>query len=188
MNAQTNGFIGGDTRLRKSKGDSARGERDDAGTADRQRDGSALTAAERRSALRKEWVQEILPTIPPIPGYHLCWLSTTNSNDPIYKRQQIGYQPVMTSEVPGYESFNMKGGAFDGSVHCNEMVLFKLPMEKYMDLMTIYHHDMPLEEEGMLRQSLVTDEEDRDGNPLGNVDGNGFQNLGKDKRPIFAQI
>ena len=82
----------------------------------------------------------------------------------------------------------MKGGAFDGAISCNEMILFKLPMERYMDMMTIYHHDMPLEEEGMLRQSLEKDDDDRDGNQLGSVEGDGFANLGKHRRPIFAQI
>lgn len=185
MSEDKKGFIGGDSRLRKSSGDTMRSDRSES-DAERQKDGSALTADERRAALRNEWVQEILPTVPPIPGYHLCWLSTTNSNDPIYKRQQIGYAPVMVSEVPGFESFSMKGGAFDGAVHCNEMVLFKLPMERYMDLMTIYHHDMPLEEEGMLKKSLVTGDEDRDGNPLGSVEG--FNEIGKNRRPSFAHI
>jgi len=180
-----NGFIG-DSRLKKSNGDTSLRSDRSLSDANRQMDGTALSPEERRAALRNDWVQEILPTVTPIPGFHLCWLSTTNSNDPIYKRQQIGYSPVMVSEVPGFESFSMKGGSFDGAVHCNEMILFKLPMERYMDLMTIYHHDMPLEEEGMLRQSLVTGEEDRDGNPIGRVEG--FDNIGKNARPTFAPI
>jgi len=186
-NDTKNSILGGDSRLRKMDSNQSQSRSDRSmADAERQKDGSALTSDERRAALRNEWVQEILPTIPPIAGYHLCWLSTTNSNDPIYKRQQIGYMPVMVNEVPGFESFQMKGGAFDGAVHCNEMVLFKLPMERYMDLMTIYHHDMPLEEEGMLKQSLVTGDEDRDGNSLGSVEG--FDNLGKNRRPSFAHI
>ena len=181
----TNAITGGDSRLKKSSGEtSLRSDRDLAG-ASRELDGTALSAEERRAALRNDWVQEILPTAPPIPDYHLCWLSTTNSNDPIYKRQQIGYEPVKASEIPGFESFHMKGGAFDGDIACNEMILFKLPMERYMDLMTIYHHDMPLEEEGMLRQNLVGGDEDREGKQLGSVEG--FDSLGKNRRPIFAQ-
>ena len=183
----TNQIIGGDNRLKKSSGEtSLRADRDLA-DAERAKDGTSMTEQERRNALRQEWVQEILPQPPGIPGFHLCWLSTTNGNDPIYKRQQIGYIPVKASEIPGFASFHIKGGDFDGGIACNEMILFKIPMERYMDLMTIYHHDMPNEEEGMLRQSLVKQEEDRDGTQLGQIEGNGFENLGKHRRPIFAQ-
>ena len=33
-----------------------------------------------------EWTQSALPKVPDIPGFHLCWLSTTNSYDTIDKR------------------------------------------------------------------------------------------------------
>ena len=69
----------GDQRLKKDAGDSVRGARDDADVDRVQQDGSALSAAERRRMLRQEWVQEVLPTPPKIPGFHCCWLSTTNS-------------------------------------------------------------------------------------------------------------
>jgi len=185
---RTKGLIGGqDGRLRRTSGDISRS--DPLGEdADRSKDGTALTPDERQALLRQEWVQNILPDIPAKPGWHRCWLSTTNSNDPIYKRQQIGYVPVMIADVPGYESFALKGGAFDGAVHCNEMILFEIPMERHIDMMTIYHHTMPNEEEGMLKKSLVQDAEDSEGNELGEAFGDGVQNLGRNKRPIFAHI
>ena len=184
MSKNNEGFMGADSRLKNSSS-AMRSDRLEADT-ERQKDGTALSPEERRNLLRNEWVQEILPTPPPIPGYHLCWLSTTNVNDPIYKRQQIGYEPVKSAEIPGFSSFHVKGGEFDGGISCNEMVLFKLPMERYMDLMTIYHNDMPNEQEGMLKQSLVRDDEDSLGRGLGQMEG--FESLGKNKRPIFANI
>jgi len=181
------GFMGSDERLRKSDAPAVRGDRDNADTERVVNDGTALTAEERRRALRNEWVQEVLPTPPSIPGYHLCWLSTTNSTDPIFKRQQLGYEPVKASEIPGFESFSIKGGAFDGGVACNEMVLFKINDQRYQDLMTLYHYDMPLEEESMLRQTVERDDEDREGNKLGTVEGSGFDKLGKAPRaPHFS--
>jgi hypothetical protein len=92
-----------DDRLKNDAGASARGSRDNADVDRVQQDGSTLSATERRRLLRQEWVQEILPTPPGIPGFHMCWLSTTNSTDPIHKRLQVGYQPVKITEVPGME-------------------------------------------------------------------------------------
>ena len=144
----------GDQRLKKDAGDSVRGARDDADVDRVQQDGSALSAAERRRMLRQEWVQEVLPTPPKIPGFHCCWLSTTNSTDPVFKRIQRGYVPVKASEVPGFGTqFTVSGGEFDGCIACNEMLLFKVDEQLYKDLMTIYHHDMPMEQEAAIRMA-----------------------------------
>ena len=133
----------GDARLKKDSGNDVRGSRDSADVDRVQQDGSALSAEERRRLLRNEWVQEVLPTPPQVAGWHHCWLSTTNSTDPVYKRVQRGYVPVKTSEVPGFGAqYAAVGGEFDGCVMCNEMLLFKIPVQLYNDLMTIYHHDM----------------------------------------------
>ena len=141
----------GDQRLKKDAGDSVRGARDDADVDRVQQDGSALSAAERRRLLRQEWVQEVLPTPPKIPGFHCCWLSTTNSTDPVFKRIQRGYVPVKASEVPGFGTqFTVSGGEFDGCIACNEMLLFKVDEQLYKDLMTIYHHDMPMEQDAVI--------------------------------------
>ena len=122
----------GDQRLKKDAGDSVRGARDDADVDRVQQDGSALSAAERRRMLRQEWVQEVLPTPPKIPGFHCCWLSTTNSTDPVFKRIQRGYVPVKASEVPGFGTqFTVSGGEFDGCIACNEMLLFKVDEQLY---------------------------------------------------------
>ena len=178
----------GDDRLKKETGLSARGSRDNADTDRVQQDGSALSTAERRRLLRQEWVQEVLPTPPSIDGFHLCWLSTTNSTDPVHKRMQIGYQPVKIAEVPGFEQYKIDGGQFDGCVACNEMLLFKVPTDVYQDLMMIYHHDMPLEQEQAIRDRVEAAQEvDSNGRPLGIVEGD-FAQLGRAlaRTPTFA--
>jgi len=178
----------GDERLVKNAG-ANRATRDSADVDRVQQDGLALSAAERRRMLRNEWVAEVLPKPTPIPGFHLCWVSTTNSTDPIHKRIQLGYQPVKVTEVPGFDQYRIAdGGAFDGCIACNEMLLFKIPMEVYQDLMTIYHHDIPLEQEQSIRERVMnTNERDSDGRSLGQVEGD-FSNLGRSptQSPNFA--
>src|SRR5574343_1046728 len=169
--AKTDTF--GDERLNKSTGDAVRGSRESADVDRVQQDGTALSAAERRRMLRQEWVQEVLPTPPKLQGFHCCWLSTTNSTDPVYKRIQRGYVPVKASEVPGFGGqYTVSGGEFDGCVACNEMLLFKIPEQLYNDLMTIYHHEMPMEQEAAIRENVsARDEEDSNGRRLSQVEG-----------------
>jgi len=177
----------GDERLKKDAGSSVRGSRDGADV-DRVQDGSALSAEQRRMMLRQDWVQEVLPTPPKLPGFHCCWLSTTNSTDPIYKRVQRGYVPVKASEIPGFGSQYMaQGGEFDGCVVCNEMLLFKIPEQLYNDLMTIYHHDLPTEQESAIRDRVSQNSQyDSDGRQLNQVEGdfNKF-GTGSSRTPTF---
>ena len=178
----------GDERLKKDAGTTVRGSRDGADSDRVGQDGTALSAAERRRMLRQEWVQEVLPTPPEMPGFHLCWISTTNSTDPVHKRIQLGYTPVKAAEIPGFEQYKIGGGQFDGCVACNEMLLFKIPVEVYQDLMTIYHHDMPLEQEQAIRDRVQGAREvDSNGRQLNLVEGD-FNQLGRPAvlNPQFA--
>jgi hypothetical protein len=178
----------GDERLKKDSGAAMRGSRDSADVDRVHQDGTALSAEERRRLLRQEHVQEVLPTPPAIPGYHMCWVSTTNSTDPVYKRIQRGYVPVKASEVPGFGTqFAMQGGEFDGCIACNEMLLFKIPAETFNDLMTIYHHDMPAEQEQAIKERINQQQSfDSDGRPLTQADGD-FNRLGQTSRaPTFV--
>lgn len=169
----------GDERLKKDAGEAVRSPRENADEDRVHEDGSVLSASERRRLLRQEWTQEILPTPPQIPGMHLCWLSTTNSTDPIHKRIQLGYVPVKASEVPGLDQYKISDGQFEGCVACNEMILFKVPVEIYQDLMMIYHHDIPLEQEASIRDRVMNHkEQDSEGTQLGSVEGD-FKNLGR---------
>jgi hypothetical protein len=182
--SDTNKILGSDERLKKSTGEAVRGSRDNADADRVNKDGSALSAEERRAMLRRDWVQEVLPTPPKIPGFHCCWLSTTNSTDPIYKRVQRGYMPVKSTEVPGFGSqFTASEGEFEGCVACNEMLLFKIPDEVYQDLMTIYHHDIPNEQENSIYDRVsATQELDSSGRSLGIVEGD-FEKLGRKSGP-----
>lgn len=180
--------LGGDARLVRTRGDRSRATRDVADDLRENRDATALSVQERRRMLRDSLAQTVLPTPPKIPGFHLCWLSTTNSTDPIYKRVQLGYELVRQSEVAGFEQFKVTGGEFDGCVACNEMVLSKLPDALYQDLMTIFHHDMPLEQEQAIKERVLGQQnEDSTGRPLSTVEGD-FNRLGVSpvRNPTFV--
>lgn len=182
--AENNTARGTDERLVKSPG-STRAGRDSADANRVEKDGTALSTAERRLMLREELNQEILPTPPKVPGVHYCWLSTTNAADPIYKRMRLGYVPVKAAELPGFSTqHQVNGGEFDGCIACNEMLLFKIPEELYQEIMLINHHEKPMEEEQMIRDAAISDERDRDGRPL--VRSEGFEGLGRGvKAPTF---
>ena len=104
---------------------------------------------ERAEAFRDKWQNSALPDLPAgiIPGFHLCWLSTTNNYDSIDKRVALGYEPVKASDLgKGFEGLGkMSSGKFEGCVSCNEMVLFKLPEEIYQEVMRMMHLEDPLD-------------------------------------------
>jgi hypothetical protein len=179
----------GDERLRKSTGVEVRGPRDTI-DAPRKEDGGSLSAEERRNLLRKDWVQEILPSFKEPEGWHYCWLSTTNSTDPLHKRMQMGYVPVKASEIPGFGSSQYvlkgSGGEFEGCIACNEMLLFKVDAQRYQDLMTIYHYDLPAEQEQGIKERMMAAQE-RDSSGRGLVTTEGFDRLGsRVSTPHFA--
>ena len=173
-----------DDRMVKSAGGSVRSDRAVADVQRTGQDGTALSAEERRNQLRNDWVQEILPTPPVIPGFHVCWLSTTNSMDPIYKRIQRGYIPVTGAEFPALgDSGVVKDGEFKGCVSCNEMLLFKIEEQTYQDLMGIYHYDMPHEQErGIYEKVNSKGTQDSNGRNLDIVEGE-FNTLGRQRGP-----
>lgn len=137
------------TRLAKNASSEARGpslglQQDQARADD---EGTELSLEERMNRIRNEFVQEALPDVPAIPGFHLCWLSTTHSYDTIHRRMRLGYVLVRQSEVPGYQVGKMNSGEDEDHVRCNEMILAKVPMEIYQMIMQEFHHDRPLREE-----------------------------------------
>lgn len=143
------------------------------------------TSSERRKMFR-EFTQEALPTPTPVPGWHYCWLSTTNQYDPIYKRMRIGYEPVKADELPEFNHLRLKSGEYEGCVSVNEMVLFKLPQEIYQEMMEEYHHNMPLEEEERIRTNALPEGRDSHGRPLGMIEGDGFQSPSRVPTPTFS--
>ncbi len=172
-----------DSRLSKSASSPVTQDRDEADASRVNQDGTMFDRAERIRMIREEWSQDVLPQPPKLAGWHYCWLSTTNSTDPIYKRQQKGYEPVKASEIPGWTQYTVNGGEFEGCVACNEMLLFKIPEDIYQEIMHIFHYERPMEEEEILKANArdKLDSKDSNGKQLGSVDG--FDSLGRRVRP-----
>lgn len=101
-----------------------------------------------------EFLHNKLPNVPAIPGYHLIWLSTTNQYDPIENRMRLGYVPVKSHEIPGFEYTTLRGGEWAGCIGCNEMILFKLPEQQYKRYMNQLHHQRPNQEEDKIRDMI----------------------------------
>jgi len=108
----------------------------------------------RMQMFRDTLFRTSLPNLPPIPGYHVCWLTTTNSRDNLAQRRAIGYEPITEEDVPGFQHLRAKDGEMAGYISVNEMVAFKIREELYQRFMMAVHHDAPLEEEQKLEDSL----------------------------------
>jgi hypothetical protein len=144
-----------------------------------------MTAQERRRMWSEEWTQSALPKVPTVPGWHTCWLSTTNSYDSIDKRMRLGYVPVKSEEMPGFENFRVKAGEHTGFVACNEMLLFKIPMDMYQDVMTQVHHEMPNDEAEKIKVQVeqLQGGQDSSGRNLAEVEGDGLKQLSRRNVP-----
>jgi hypothetical protein len=176
-----------DSRLKKSL---SAGGRENRASLDKSREApedNFVSADERRKMWKDEWTQSALPSIPEIKGWHLCWLSTTNSYDSIDKRIRLGYVPVKAEELPGLDSNKVKAGEHAGFISCNEMLLYKIPMELYQDVMAHFHHEAPLEEANKIRlQAEQAVGRDSSGRKLGQVEGEGLEDIDKQlPAPIF---
>lgn len=176
-----------DSRLKKSLNTGGRESRASLDSSREAPEEMFVSADERRKMWKEEWVQSALPPAPDLPGWHVCWLSTTNSYDSIDKRLRLGYTPVMADEVKGYENWRVKAGEHSGYVACNEMLLFKIPMETYQDIMAHFHHDQPLEEANKIKvQAESQVGRDSRGKSLGQVEGDGLEQIDKPMpAPVF---
>lgn len=113
-----------------------------------------ISEDERLEMFRAKMYADILPDLPPIPGYHLCWLTTTNRSDPIQRRIQLGYTPVTPADAPGMEYATLRTGEYAGMIGVNEMLAFKLPLSLYYKYMNYSHHEQPLQEEQTLASQI----------------------------------
>jgi hypothetical protein len=132
---------------------------------------------DRLDMFRAQLFNDALPDLPEIPGYHVCWLTTTNPRDTIHRRQQLGYEPVRPDEIPGMEYATLKTGEWSGLIGVNEMLAFKLPERLYQAFMKEAHYDAPLREEGKLTDTLdsIKDQAARAGGTI--LEGDGMQDL-----------
>ena len=177
-----------DSRLKKSLNAGGRETRASEDASRAAPEEKFMSAQERRKMWSDEWTQSALPKLPEMPGWHLCWLSTTNSYDSIDKRIRLGYVPVKTDEMPGFENFRVKAGEHAGFIACNEMLLFKIPMELYQDIMLQMHHEKPMEEAEKIRVQVENLQGARDssGRSLGRVEGEGFGEIERNvPEPVF---
>lgn len=137
-----------------------------------------------------------LPTPPAIPGFHLCWLTTTNQSDPIEHRLRIGYELVKQTELQGFALPTQQSGQVsDDHIRVNEMVLAKISMERFETIMKYLHHDLPLEQVQTLKNS-VRIEKDGKGRDVGYT-GDGFRDgisdgfttlTGRARAPSFSGV
>lgn len=121
---------------------------------DREHQERDITDEERLELFRLAMFQNQLPSLPAMPGWHLCWLTTANPRDSIQGRTRLGYQLLRLEEVPGWDANVLTTGPYAGCIGINEMVAAKLPMRLYEMYMTEAHHNQPLAEEGKLRSTL----------------------------------
>lgn len=154
-------------------------------------DGTALTMEERIKNLRDIHTGDILPDANKLkhkdPEMHYFWASTTSKSDPIYRRQQLGYEFVRSEELPELAiDFRVSEGLYEGCVACNELILMKIPRILANELMKINHHERPLEEEQRIKAEAVRkDDSDSDGRQLGGftADDAGFKHIIHDRCP-----
>jgi hypothetical protein len=179
-----------ESRLKKSLNAGGRHDRASEDASRQAPEEKFISSQERRKMWNDEWTQSALPKVPAIPGWHLCWLSSTNAYDTIDKRMRLGYIPVRADELPGFDNYKVKAGEHVGQISCNEMLLFKLPMEIYQDVMAQMHYEAPMEESEKIRIQLeqLQGQRDSNGKSLVKVEGDGMRNFDQQQSnhaPIF---
>ena len=179
-----------ESRLKKSLNAGGRNDRAGEDATRKAPEDKFISTQERRKMWSEEWTQSALPKLPNMDGWHLCWLSTTNSYDSIDKRIRLGYVPVKSEELPGYEDYRVKAGEHVGYISCNEMLLFKLPMDVFQEIMLHHHYDKPREEADKIRVQLesLQGQRDSNGKRLVDVEGEGIGNFDQQpsKTPVFS--
>ena len=177
-----------ESRLKKSLNANGRQDRSNGEASHAAAEDKFISTQERRKMWSEEWTQSALPKLPNMDGWHLCWLSTTNSYDSIDKRVRLGYVPVKADEIPGLNQHRVKAGEYIGYISCNEMLLFKIPMDIYQQLMTYQHHDLPREEAEKVKVQMenLQGQRDSNGRPLLSVEGEGFGSF--EQQPNIAPV
>ena len=164
-----------DDRLKREVGTAGRRSReaDDRSVTER-RD---LSDDDRVDMFRQKLFNDVLPDLPTIPGWHVCWLSTSHQSDTIASRIRLGYEPVKASDVPGMEFASLKTGEYAGLIGINEMLAFKIPSHLYQKYMQVAHHDLPAEQASMIAATVDTHRESaaRDGGDI--LEGDGMAEL-----------
>lgn len=176
-----------DDRIKKNINTGARASRNTVDS-ERSSDKNALVSnRERNRRFAAEFTQQVLPNVNLGPEWHLCWLSTTNAYDTIQNRMRLGYIAVKPEEIEGFDELKVKEGEHSGFISCKEMLLFKMPMERYQDYMAEVHHYQPLENADSIRiqqEQLVNSMKDSSGRSVVRTEGDGL-NETEFSAPIF---
>ncbi len=147
-----------------------------------------ISDQERVDMMNALYFQHALPDLPKIPGYHTCWLTTTNPRDPVHGRVRLGYELIQARDVPGYEQSGLRGGEFDGCLSVNEMIAAKLPLHLYEAYMRELHHHQPLMAEQSLVQEAQSKQEEAKGMGGALIIAPGTVELGQDPgAPSFSE-
>lgn len=171
-----------DERFKKSAGDN----RANRAMADRAiKENREVSEDERVAMFRQQFFQSSLPDLPHIPGWHSCWLTTTNPRDSIQMRIRLGYEPVKPEDVPGWEYATLKTGDWQGFIGVNEMLAFKLPISLYEKYMREAHHDAPMREEEKLSDTAEFLEGQARASKSKLTMGDGNMEIGQQRDPVF---
>lgn len=171
-----------DDRIKKSAG----ANRDDRKMQDRAvSENRELSEDERVAMFRQQFFQSSLPDLPKINGYHTCWLTTTNPRDSIQGRIRLGYEPVLATDVPGWEYATMKTGEYQGFIGVNEMLAFKLPVSLYERFMQEAHHSAPLREEEKLKDTTDFLASEAKNSKSAVIVEEGMANVVANRKPVF---
>lgn len=114
-----------------------------------------ISEDDRLEMFQEQLFNNALPNLPEIPGYHTCWLTTTNPRDTIQHRIQLGYKPIQPEDAPGLEYVTAKSGEFAGFISVNEMLAFKIPTSLYLKFMNEAHHAAPAREQEKLADTMA---------------------------------
>lgn len=115
-------------------------------------DERGLSREQMIAKFRNEMFANVMPTLPDIPGYHLCWLSTTNQYDSLAHREAIGYERVKPEDLPGFDHITIASGPYAGCIGLNELILAKIPVDIWHEYMKIAHDERPYAEEEKIRE------------------------------------
>jgi hypothetical protein len=145
---------------------------------------------DRLMLLQSQALDNILPPVPEIPGFHLFWATTTSPSDPLNRRQALGYKFVTPDEMPGFAHLAVKSGEHAADrISCNEMVLMKIRKDLHLKYMTHLHHDKPQQQADSLYDQAEMPIKGRSGRPVSKIspEGEGLQREPA-KAPDFSHI
>lgn len=158
------------------------------------RENTDVVRSNERYAMLRD-VNSLLPVPPELPGFHLVWLTTTNTKDTLESRYRLGYTLVKPEEMPGFKLQSQKDGEITSDrISVNEMVLAKIPHDLWIQDMTYLHHTLPQETMKNLRDSVRIGQDGKGrsvaysgGEFQGGV-SDGYNTLVSNKTPSFAGI